>query len=276
MKSTSLHMMARRYLMGRNEKLRTEYAAIHKGFPRTPGPFTDEEKRIFPRFDAVDAMLREVQRLDPEALPPPDQLAAALSLFAATAQSVFTVELDLIEAEVAAAERELFRAAVEDWSAAPNLVVEPLPYRRVFSDEEAQGWRRRIEARWGFQKYMTSWHPFPDTEPPEGLLILDASAVREGPGTELVRAALRDMGLRRVVEILEHGGPGSLLDLDALELTYTNNSEGIWVDDTLDWIAHASYQNTVAFGGTLAARLRVSWPDVTDWTYVPCSDQPAK
>lgn len=83
------------------------------------------------------------------------------------------------------------------------------------------------------------------------------------------------MGLRRVVEIREHGEPGSLLDLDAFQPTYTG-AEGIWTDETLDWIAYASHESSVAFGGTLAERLRTSWTDLAEWDWVPWWDQPAK
>ncbi|WP_330277891.1 hypothetical protein OG205_20795 [Lentzea sp. NBC_00516] len=39
----------------------------------------------------------------------------------------------------------------------------------------------------------------------------------------------------------------------------------------LDWIAYASHESSVAFGGTLAERLRTSWP-----SWAPWRDQPAK
>ncbi|KJK44471.1 hypothetical protein UK23_29240 [Lentzea aerocolonigenes] len=277
MESATLHTVARRYLMSRNDKLHAEYADVQKHTRRmtgAPGNYADEEKRIYPRYNVVDAMLREVERLDPDDLPPPARLATALATAASTAQSVFTTNLGPIEAEATAAERELFRRAIKGWLAAPDPQVEPLPYRRVLSDEEAEGWRRRLEQRWGFERNMTEWHPIIG-DVPEGVIALNSAAVWDGPGTELVRAALRDMGLRRVIEIREHGDPGSLLDLDAFEPTYTG-AEGIWTDETLEWVAYASHEASVAFAGTLADRLRSSWPDLDDWAWAPWWDQPAK
>jgi hypothetical protein len=92
------------------------------------------------------------------------------------------------------------RRSIKSWLTAPDLVVEPLPYRRVFSDEEAQAWRRRLEQRWGFERNMTVWHPIIAGPVPAGLLVVDAEAIWDGPGTGLVRAASRDMGLHRVVK----------------------------------------------------------------------------
>ncbi|PWK84672.1 hypothetical protein C8D88_108288 [Lentzea atacamensis] len=65
------------------------------------------------------------------------------------------------------------------------------------------------------------------------------------------------------------------LDLDLFEPVYTG-AEGVWTDDTLDWIAYASHESSVAFAGTLADRLRATWTDPDDWSWVPWWDQPAK
>ncbi|WP_439655879.1 hypothetical protein ACSHWB_25945 [Lentzea sp. HUAS TT2] len=272
MESAALHTMARRYLMSRNGKLHAEYEALPHAARRRFGGYSEEEKRIFPRYNVVAAILREVERLDPDDLPPPARLATALAA-ATSAHSVFTTDLDSIEAEATAEERDLFRTSVKSWLAAKDLLVEPLPYRRVFSDEEVEQWRSRLADRWGTRRTM--WHPLITQDVPRDVLVVDSAAMWDGNGFELVREALQDMGLRRVVEIREHGDPGCLLDLDEFAPVYTG-AEGIWTDDTLDWIAYASHESSVAFGGTLAERLRTSWPDVADWTWVPLWDQPAK
>ncbi|MEU0882747.1 hypothetical protein ABZ345_29415 [Lentzea sp. NPDC005914] len=76
------------------------------------GGHTDEEKLIYPRYHVADAMLSEVERLDPDDLPPPERLAAVLATAATTAQPIFTATTGTIEAEATAAERELFRKAI--------------------------------------------------------------------------------------------------------------------------------------------------------------------
>lgn len=274
MQPITLHTMARRYLRSRNGKLRAEYAALpddgRRGFD-----YTDEAKRIFPRYNVVAAMLWEVERLDPDDLPPVDRLTTALATAASSARSVFTTDLGAVEAEATAAERELFRRAIRSWVAAEDLVVEPLPYRRVFGDEEAQHWRRRLEQRWGFARDQTLWHPLIAETVPEDVLVVSADAMWDAGGFERVHEALAATGLRRVVEIREHGDPSCLLDLDEFAPSYTG-AEGIWTDDTLDWIAYASHESSVAFGGTLAERLRTSWAGLADWGWVAIWDQPAK
>lgn len=274
MESITLHTLARRYLMSRDEKLRAEYATLPNDGRKHFG-YTDEAKRIFPRYNVVAAMLREVERLDSDDLPLLDRLATALATAASAARSVFTTDLDAVEAEATAAERELFRRSIKSWVAERDLVVEPLGYRRVFSDEEVQGWRRRLEERWGFARDQTLWHPLIAETVPEDVVVVNADAMWDADGFERVHEALTAMGLRRVVEIREHGDPSCLLDLDGFEPSYTG-AEGVWTDETLDWIAYASHESSVAFGGTLAERLRTSWKDLTGWGWVPVWDQPAK
>ncbi|MET9231812.1 hypothetical protein [Lentzea sp. NPDC003310] len=274
MEPITLHTMARRYLMSRNQRLHAEYAELPDDGRRGLG-YTDEAKRIFPRYNVVAAVLLEVERLDPDDLPPVDRLATALATAASSAWSVFTTDLGAVEAEATAAERDLFRRAIRSWVAAGDLVVEPLPYRRVFGDEEVQDWRRRLEQRWGFARDQTLWHPLITETVPEDVLVVNADAMWDAGGFERVHEALTAMGLRRVVEIREHGDASCLLDLDEFAPSYTG-AEGIWTDDTLDWIAYASHESSVAFGGTLAERLRTSWPDLADWDWVPIWDQPAK
>ncbi|GLY54536.1 hypothetical protein [Lentzea sp. NBRC 102530] len=269
MESTTLHTMARRYLMSRNEKLRAAGDELPNDGRRFFG-YTQEAQRIYPRYNAVTAILREVERLDPDDLPPPDRLASALATASAT-RSVF--RLTRVEAEADAEERALFRAAVRSWRAAEDLLVEPLPYRRLFSEEEHERWRDALARRWGLAGFL--WHPLIAVDVPDDVLVVDASALEDGPGTGLVRAALAGLGLSRVVEVREPGDPGGRVDLATLEPSYTG-AEGIWTDDTLDWILYASHENSVAFGGTLAERLRTSWPDLADWGWAPIWDQPAK
>ncbi|MEV6241943.1 hypothetical protein [Lentzea sp. NPDC051838] len=275
MESATLHTMARRYLMSRTDKLHAEAARAPK-MPSLNGAhpgYTEEEKRIFPRFHVVNAMLSAVERLDPEDLPPLSQVASTLSIAASTAQSIFTTDRDPIATEAGAAERELFRRAIKGWLVSSDVDVEPLPYRRVFSDEEAAGWRRGLERRWGV--HQTLWHPLISEDVPEDVLVLDSLAMWDGGGIELVREALAALGVRRVTEIREFGDPGARLDLELLVPTY-DGAEGYWTDDTLDWLVYASHEQSVAFGGTLAERLRTSWPNLADWAYVPPWGQPAK
>lgn len=92
--------------------------------------------------------------------------------------------------------------------------------------------------------------------------MLREEAMWDGPGVDAVRAALRELGRHRVVELREDGS-GYLLDAHAVAPRYTLD-EGIWTDEHLDWLAYASHEGTIAFGGVLAEALPRFWPHLTD------------
>ncbi|MGW5052604.1 hypothetical protein [Actinokineospora sp. NPDC004072] len=258
MESWELHVVARRYLAARYDELVETYAGLpDQG--RTAGDYSDEAKRIYPRYNAVAAMLEEVERLDPDDLPELDRLAADLAAAAFVAQSPFTKPpMEQVEAEVIEDERLRFRQLIPVWMANPPPAVVPMKYRRVLRQEESADWRRRLEARWGLVDLC--WHPQIEDSVPEDVLVLRGRSMWDGPGVDRVREALRGMGRLRVVELREYGAD-RLLDVEGVEPRYTL-AEGVWTDETLDWIAYASHEGTIAFGGTLAAVLPSAWPDI--------------
>ncbi|WP_143086856.1 hypothetical protein [Lentzea flaviverrucosa] len=123
MDSVSLHTMARRYLMSRIEKLPSGHGGT----------------------SAALTIQKAVDRLDRDDLPPPRTLAAALATAASAPLDRWPS--DSGERDAISAERERFRESVRNW-VDRDLVVEPLPYRRVFGEDEAASWARRIEERW--------------------------------------------------------------------------------------------------------------------------------
>ncbi|MEV4713839.1 hypothetical protein [Micromonospora sp. NPDC049374] len=262
MDSGTLHCAARRYLMDRFDELARAYAKLPRQGRR--GGSSPTALRIFPRYQVVRAMLLEVERLDPDRLPGIDGLAAALDRAAFSAQSPFTDPPGgPIQAEVMADERGLFSAAVERWIAIPDLEAEPLGYRRVLTSAESSDWRARLQARWGVQ--ATSWHPMLPGPVPPGVLVLTDAAVQTRAGIGRVRQALRAIGARRVIELREDG-LDYLLDLDLFVPTY-NGAEGVWSDDSLDWVLFASHEGTVAFGGVIARVLPTVEKNIDDWRW---------
>jgi hypothetical protein len=55
-------------------------------------------------------------------------------------------------------------------------------------------------------------------------------------------------------------------DVDIFVPRYTG-PEGFWSDEYHDWIAYASHEGTVAFGGALSAGLVPAWPEVDSWRW---------
>lgn len=249
--------------MDRYDELAGHYAALpdqgRAGFGYSP-----EAYRIFPRYNVVEAILAQVERLDPDRLPDQPGLVARLLEAAATAQSPLTEPAsNEVAAAVMAEERRLFSSAVQEWAGRGDLQVRPLPYRRVLTSAARQ---QQLQRRWGL--VGRAWHPMIAAETPPEVLILVEAVMWELPeAVTYVRTALRAAGGGRVTELREYGEE-YLIDVDLVAPRYTG-AEGVWSDDTLAWVAYASHEGTVAFGGHLAATLPALWPGLDRWRWSP-------
>ncbi|HEY0636528.1 MAG TPA: hypothetical protein VGD67_02670 [Pseudonocardiaceae bacterium] len=136
--------------------------------------------------------------------------------------------------------------------------------RRMTAEESAR-WRHRLEQRWGLRDLC--WHPQLTTRIPADVLILHERSMWIEPCVERVREALRQLGGHPVAELRESPGIDCLIKVDHVSPRYAFGDEGVWTDHTLDWIAHASHEGTVAFGGTVATLLPTLWPDIDDWRW---------
>jgi hypothetical protein len=120
--ATQLHWAARRYLMERYDQLRRRYAELpNQGRGHDGYHYTREAKEIFPRYNVVQAMREEVERLDPDRLPDAETLGTTLARAAEVAQSLFTQPpQDDVQAKAIADERRLFRSTVLTWMSGPD------------------------------------------------------------------------------------------------------------------------------------------------------------
>jgi hypothetical protein len=264
----TLHSAARRWLLHRHQHLRSyhetlvDWGRIVEEY--VPAPPTPDAEQATARRSAADAILVEVERLDQDRLPDVGGLRTALLRAADLARPDAAPRAKgSLPAAADADERRRFREFVAGWAGDDLPDTPPLPYRRVLSDTESASRQRQLADFWGLSGKL--WHPMIAEDVPPDVLIVTGEAVWDGPGTELARAALRAAGVARVTELREWG-PEYLLDLDLFAPRYTG-AEGVWSDDTLSWIAYASHEGTVAFGGSLAAALVEEWADLDDWRW---------
>ncbi|MGC4758968.1 hypothetical protein [Micromonospora trifolii] len=265
MESNTLHWASRRYLTQRYDELWDGYRQLPNDGRHADGyHYTTEAKRIFPRYNVVAAILTEVERLDPDHLPGIDVVTHYLLAAAESANSPFTTPTQgEVEADAIADERRLFAANVQRWLAQPHLSVDPLPYRRVLTSQESSAWRTSLRQRWGVQD--DCWHPLLSGGVPHDVLVLTGDSMWEEDGVDQVRRVLRELGRRRVVELSEDGAD-HLLDVEIFAPRYTG-PEGLWSDEHHDWIAYASHEGTVAFGGVLSTGLATTWRGVHGWRW---------
>ncbi|MGW4412747.1 hypothetical protein ACWEJ6_52795 [Nonomuraea sp. NPDC004702] len=265
MDSVTLHVAARRYLIRRYDKLADRYAELpNQGRAADGYDYSPDAWRIFPRYNVVAAILEQVERLDPDRLPEFSDLVEALAEAADAAQSPFTQPAsNEVEAKAMAEERRLFQSVLQGWVTRGDLRVTPLAYRRVLTPAESAERQEQLRQRWGLTG--RSWHPMLAEPTPPGVLVLTEASMWNEQGLAQVRAALLEMSGSRVTELREYGAD-YLVDVEIFAPQYTG-AEGVWSDDTLTWIAFASHEGTVAFGGRLAAALEAKWVDLDRWRW---------
>ncbi|MFI9848585.1 hypothetical protein ACIHFD_67095 [Nonomuraea sp. NPDC051941] len=265
MDSVTLHVAARRYLIERYDELADRYVELPNQGRAVGGyDYSPEAWRISPRYNVVAAILEQVERLDPDRLPEFSGLVDALAAAADRAQSPFTQPAaNEAAAKAMAEERHLFQSTLQGWVTRGGLRVTPLAYRRVLTPAESAERQEQLQQRWGL--VGRSWHPMlAEPTPPDALVLTEASMWDE-QGLAQVRAALVEMSGGRVTELREYGAD-YLVDVEMFAPWYTG-AEGVWSDGSLTWIAFASHEGTVAFGGQLAAALEAEWVDLDRWRW---------
>jgi hypothetical protein len=265
-----LHTAARRYLIDRRSDWIEAYSRVpNQGRADDGYHYREDAKAIFPRYNVLDAIRVEVERLDPDELPPLDHLVDQLVHAGYYAESMFTTgKMGEVEGRAIDHERARFVAWVEE--IAPRLPesVPALPYRRTLSSEESQRSRTEVESRWPIE-HGGWWEPINSNARDEAL-ALDSNAFwagdDDGPATVAVRRALEELGVRRIVELREYG-PEFEVEVNDLSPTY-NGAEGIFTSDGASWLVFASHEGVTAIGGTLVEPLKRVWPSWADalWT----------
>ena len=110
-----------------------------------------------------------------------------------------------------------------------------------------------------------TWYPLIAGPVPAEVLVLDEGAMWTDDGVAAVREVLTGLDRRRVFALREYGAE-YLLAIDIFAATYSG-ADGMWTDEHQDWIAYASHEGTVAFGGNLAGGLRENWPEAERWLW---------
>jgi hypothetical protein len=264
--SLRLHTAVRRYLIDRHEDLTKAYSQLPNSGRADDGyHYSDEAIQIYPRYNAADAILFAVEELDPDDLPAFDELTDILIEVCSLGETAFTRGRVKGSEQVIANERRLFVLKVEDLAARLPTPA-PLPYRRTLSEAEAGRWASELQRTWGVVDRQ--WYPLLASPVPEDVTVLREEALWTDGGDAAAKAALNAIGLDRAIELREYRdhGPDRVVGRECFSPTYTG-AEGLWTDESVKWIAYASHEGTVAFGGAIRTALERLWPDIDRWRW---------
>jgi hypothetical protein len=246
---SALHTAARRAC---DERAREWFAAYDKlgrtrddRIRRDDGScdHSDAALNIFPRYQVLAAIQREVERFTPADFSSTEECRTFLVLAAETAPYPYpTSGMGPIERAAIADERRVFGDWVRTLSAATLSSVEPLPYRRVLGHAEAAELTVRLVARWG-NRYGGGVDR--DDVPPT--LTLWDHWFEDETHLAALRKAIVEHGHSRVWEIREYDECFEM-DVSAVEFAYTG-PEGFWTTGDMDWLVYASHEQSISFGG---------------------------
>ncbi len=248
---------ARRYCLERYSLWVQRYAAIiRERGDRAGSGYTPEAFNTFPRYNVLNAIRVDLERLNPETMGDFEAARELAVLAGETADDDFTRNPSgAVERQAMAAERAALRDYVLGLTRDDLARVEPLPFRRVLGAGEARTFWEQLRARW--QIAAGPWYPL-DSTPPPGVAAFDATAFDQALPPDRLQHLLHLRGVTRVYELREYG-PEYELEVALFDPQY-NGAEGDWSSGDLDWIVYASHESSVTVGGWLLDEVKALWP----------------
>ena len=257
--ASALQTAARRYCIERFAFWADRYMEIvRSGRDRHGCDYTPEALAVFPRYNVLNAIRIEIERLDSDILCDLDDTREMLILAGSVAEDDFTRRsICEIDANVMAEERDSFCQFVCGNSNADLLCVEQLPYQRVLTRPESEQLWGDLCDRWQMKK-KNYWFPL-DVHPRAELMAFDASAFQEHCPPLVLRNALTARGVSRLWELREYGP--EYAQAVALFDPHYNGAEGYWTSREMDWIVYASHEDSITVGGWLLEDIKSAWSD---------------
>ena len=257
--SLALHTAARRYCLERHAYWCERYSEIVRkrgDRPRDGYHYTPEALATFPRYNVLNAIRIELERIDPADLLDLENTRGLLVLAGEAAQDDVTARpIGEIDERAMAEERGDFCRYIGGLEASDLNAVENLPYRRVLTTQEAKTIWSQLRSRWEIPEGY--WFPLAECRLPD-VVAFKTKSFEDAVPYERLRDILASRGIGRLWELREYG-PEYEEDLALFE-PYYNGAEGYWSSGDLDWIIYASHENSVTVGGWLLDELKAMWP----------------
>jgi hypothetical protein len=256
----AIHTEARRYCNEQYNHWASRYSEIcREGRDRAADgyQYTSEALGVFPRYNVLNAIRVELERIDPTSLSDLDDTRESLILIGTAADDDFTRKPSgSIDADAITNERQSFCDFTRELTDPDLLSVQPLPYQRVLSKSETESIWSRLRNRW--QIADGYWFPLAECALPNVVAFQDRH-FNEFASSFNLTELLASHDIRRIWELREYG-PEYEQDVSLFDPHY-NGAEGFWSSNDLDWVVYASHENSVTVGGWLLAKIQNQWPE---------------
>ena len=255
----AIHTAARRYCLERHALWVNRYADIVRrggNRERNGYHYTPEALATFPRYNILNAIRVEVERINPAELRDFHAAKARVVRAGEAANDDFTRNpIGPIDQRASADERAAFCEYIRGLSLTDLSAIEPLPFRRVLAVEDSEAVWSRLRKRW--QISTGYWYPLVDCPLPD-VVAFNSHQFGEAMPSDRLQGILRRHGVERIWELREHGTEYEQ-DVSLLEPHYSG-SEAYWSSGALDWIIYASHESSVTVGGWLVEWVKSHWP----------------
>ena len=183
-------------------------------------------------------------------------LKAGLSAFESLAN-----ELKSQPAAVLALHDQLsvYLAFIEQLDADMAHKVEPLPFRRVLSSEEAAALWLDPLGKWGVRGAGYGWFPLSNDPKPMGALTFHTDLWDARSGEALFQKFLSREEVVRCYLLRELGPPDYELDRKLVNPAYDGSETFLFKDSS--WMIYASHESSLTLVGSVAEFFREEWSD---------------
>jgi hypothetical protein len=257
--SLALHTAGRRYCLDQHAYWCERYSEIVRkrgDRQRDSYHYTPEALTTYPRYNLLNAIRVELERMNPANLDDVEDTRALLVLAGETAEDDFTRKpIGAIDARAMTEEREAFCRFIAGAKISDLIKMEGLPYRRVLSAAESQSIWSRLRDRWQIPEGY--WYPLAECKLSD-VVAFKTRSFDEAVAIERLRVIFAARGTDRVWELREYG-PEYEEDLALFEPFY-NGAEGYWSSGDMGWIIYASHESSVTVGGWLLQDVKAMWP----------------
>lgn len=232
---------ARRYCMDNYSYWADRYSKERTGEDFPVYSYSDQDYNLFPRYNALSAILAEVEMLVGKTW---TDLISCRAILAEAAQSVAPLVLisdNAIEKAAIEDEGNKYIQFIQNIRQEELDLVAPLPWRRRLNEEEQQAVRQQLLERWNYDGNY--WDPLEERCPTESLY--------------LIKDDITQSDYQSIIEfIFGHSRPLLLEiteDLADTEIAFSEFHpdcyETIYCDYDYNWLIYGSHESTITFAG---------------------------
>ena len=143
----NFYNMARRYCMDQFEYWQKKYCILcDSGRAYDGSKYSTASYQIFPRYNVLNAILNEIERIDSDCLPRTSELYDLLKIAGEIAENEFTKSENKLEVKTINTQRNEYLEYIEQ--SFTKIIPTSIPYRRILDPKEISSLWKKVDARW--------------------------------------------------------------------------------------------------------------------------------